>query len=217
VRSRYAIYRSAGVGETLPNDTDFGVSVMPLPDLDGHEVADLAAGMFGSQDELYIFRMRDSDNDGLDDNLDNCPGVTGPPEQAHNPQQLDADGDGVGDLCDVCPDVADPGQVDADSDGEGDACEPVEIQLVTTGTPLSPSWNLQLQCGGYDVTDVNGAIVLPAGATNPKTLTLNGASVGSSSVSGPGLTSPQRSDAIYFSASGNGAPDIGCARPSTCP
>ena len=37
----------------------------------------------------------DSDHDGIDDVLDNCP-------FAANPDQADADGDGVGDACDNC-------------------------------------------------------------------------------------------------------------------
>jgi hypothetical protein len=37
----------------------------------------------------------DSDHDGIDDSLDNCPFTA-------NPDQLDADGDGVGDVCDNC-------------------------------------------------------------------------------------------------------------------
>jgi len=37
----------------------------------------------------------DSDGDGIDDSLDNCPYVP-------NPNQADADGDGVGDVCDNC-------------------------------------------------------------------------------------------------------------------
>lgn len=37
----------------------------------------------------------DSDHDGIDDSLDNCP-------FAANPDQLDTDGDGIGDVCDNC-------------------------------------------------------------------------------------------------------------------
>lgn len=37
----------------------------------------------------------DSDHDGIDDALDNCPYVA-------NPDQADGDGDGVGDVCDNC-------------------------------------------------------------------------------------------------------------------
>jgi hypothetical protein len=46
----------------------------------------------------------DSDHDGIDDSLDNCPFVP-------NPDQLDSDGDGVGDVCDNCVGVANRGQV----------------------------------------------------------------------------------------------------------
>jgi MYXO-CTERM domain-containing protein len=41
----------------------------------------------------------DSDHDGIDDSLDNCPFVA-------NPDQADGDGDGVGDVCDNCALVA---------------------------------------------------------------------------------------------------------------
>ena len=118
---------------------------------------------------MFVFFLKDADHDGLDDVLDNCKNV-------HNPQQEDQDGDGVGDLCDNCVDVANANQADSDTpdDGEGDVCEPVELLLQTTGTPASPSWNLSLQCGAYSVTNLAGAIVLPAGAANPKTLSLSG-------------------------------------------
>lgn len=40
----------------------------------------------------------DSDHDGIDDDLDNCPFVA-------NADQLDTDGDGRGDVCDNCVDI----------------------------------------------------------------------------------------------------------------
>jgi len=58
----------------------------------------------------------DSDNDGVDDDADNCPG-------AANPGQEDGDGDGVGDACDNCPETANADQEDSDTDGVGDACD----------------------------------------------------------------------------------------------
>lgn len=42
----------------------------------------------------------DGDGDGVDDAVDNCPGVA-------NPGQADADGDGLGDVCDEFPNEAD--------------------------------------------------------------------------------------------------------------
>ncbi|MBI4578853.1 MAG: thrombospondin type 3 repeat-containing protein, partial [Planctomycetes bacterium] len=59
----------------------------------------------------------DTDNDGVLDNVDNCPSNA-------NADQADADNDGVGDVCDNCPAVANNDQADADNDGVGDACEP---------------------------------------------------------------------------------------------
>jgi hypothetical protein len=57
----------------------------------------------------------DSDQDGVSDDLDNCP-------QRYNPAQADSDGDGVGDACDNCPDAPNPLQEDNDNDGVGDMC-----------------------------------------------------------------------------------------------
>jgi len=212
VGGNYAIAAGEDVGAVITeeDDGDFGSALAAPGDLDGDEIPDLVV-VAESADQpgqavkgaIFVFFMMDADHDGLDDVLDNCPTV-------HNPLQSDADGDGVGDLCDNCPDLANAAQADFDADGEGDVCEPVEVQLTATGTPASPSWDLSLQCGAFDVTTVHGAIVLPDGATNPETLTLNGPSIGGGSgSSGPGLGSPAgvRSDAIYYSAFGNGSPD----------
>ncbi|WP_216355496.1 thrombospondin type 3 repeat-containing protein [Geothermobacter hydrogeniphilus] len=49
----------------------------------------------------------DSDGDGIDDTIDNCPTIA-------NADQADADGDGIGDVCDACPDDA---ANDSDNDG----------------------------------------------------------------------------------------------------
>jgi hypothetical protein len=46
----------------------------------------------------------DSDHDGIDDDLDNCPFVA-------NPDQLDTDGDGRGDVCDNCVAIGNHDQV----------------------------------------------------------------------------------------------------------
>lgn len=46
----------------------------------------------------------DSDHDGIDDSLDNCPFTA-------NTDQLDTDGDGVGDMCDNCVGVGNQDQL----------------------------------------------------------------------------------------------------------
>jgi thrombospondin type 3 repeat protein len=101
----------------------------------------------------------DTDGDGLNDGLDNCPGVA-------NPDQADEDGDGIGDACDPCPvDAADP-PVDPDGDGVSDSCDPnpdtpgdriVLFEGFNAGLP--PSW----QTVGT-VTAGTGEVVLTATA-----------------------------------------------------
>ena len=76
----------------------------------------------------------DSDEDGVADSVDNCPGSS-------NAEQADSDLDGVGDACqeepdsdedgvtdeaDNCPAVANSEQVDSDGNGVGDVCEEEE-------------------------------------------------------------------------------------------
>jgi hypothetical protein len=68
----------------------------------------------------------DSDDDGVCDEVDNCPAKA-------NPGQEDRDGDGVGDACDNCPDVPNPGQEDSNKNGIGDACEIAKCDLDSDG------------------------------------------------------------------------------------
>lgn len=60
--------------------------------------------------------QRDIDNDGLTNELDNCPTIA-------NLTQADSDADGIGDPCDNCATVYNPTQSDADADQLGDACD----------------------------------------------------------------------------------------------
>ena len=82
---------------------------------------------------------QDSDNDGLTDDVDNCPSIANPDQQnsdndddgdvcdncpfLDNSDQADSDFDEVGDVCDNCPSDTNADQADGDIDGIGDACD----------------------------------------------------------------------------------------------
>ncbi|NQY30381.1 MAG: thrombospondin type 3 repeat-containing protein, partial [Flavobacteriaceae bacterium] len=94
--------------------------------LSAYDFWDLDEGTLDSWSiEICGAPLPDSDGDGIDDGVDNCP--TTP-----NPDQADADGDGLGDVCDNCVNNANPLQVDVDGDGIGDACD----NCVNTANPL---------------------------------------------------------------------------------
>lgn len=71
----------------------------------------------------------DTDEDGVQDHLDNCPDVSNPEqENLDSDAQGDAcddddDGDGIMDANDVCPRLSDPQQTDTDGDDLGDMCD----------------------------------------------------------------------------------------------
>jgi hypothetical protein len=60
---------------------------------------------------------QDFDNDGVPDSCDNCP------EDPNPDQSLDADLDEVGDVCDNCPLDFNPDQEDTNENGIGDVCD----------------------------------------------------------------------------------------------
>lgn len=68
----------------------------------------------------------DSDGDGVDDAVDNCPLVW-------NQSQADMDNDGAGDACDNCPTITNVDQADSNNNGIGDACEAVSTELLRWG------------------------------------------------------------------------------------
>ena len=78
----------------------------------------------------------DTDEDGIDDEIDNCPTDANPDQEdgdedgigdacegGGGSQPLDTDEDGVANTLDNCPTIANAEQIDTDEDGVGDACE----------------------------------------------------------------------------------------------
>lgn len=92
----------------------------------------------------------DTDNDGVDDSIDNCPSVSNPGQEnsdsdddgdacdncpyADNSDQADSDFDGRGDVCDNCPSDSNADQRDSDLDGSGDVCDADNEILRSGGT-----------------------------------------------------------------------------------
>jgi len=64
----------------------------------------------------------DSDHDGVEDNVDNCPDIPNA-NQLNSDVTLDPPGDSYGDACDNCPLVANEDQADCDGDLVGDVCD----------------------------------------------------------------------------------------------
>src|SRR5262249_16274871 len=106
-----------------------------------------------SGDEGYRFVLlvngtvyRDTDDDGVSDTDDNCPGVS-------NPGQEDSDFDGVGDACDQCPasflkqapGVCGCDQPDVDLEGDGTIdcgiTNPARAMLSRRGLLLASSFS----------------------------------------------------------------------------
>ncbi|MCW5198475.1 thrombospondin type 3 repeat-containing protein [Desulfobulbus sp. F3] len=101
----------------------------------------------------------DTDGDGFDDSLDNCPAVANADQtdadgdgagdscdnckDAVNADQLDADEDKIGNTCDNCPAVANADQTDVDADGTGDACASnckLTPDIISSLCPCENSW-----------------------------------------------------------------------------
>ena len=66
--------------------------------------------------ESLLQSNNDTDNDGYDDDIDNCP-------ETYNADQKDSDNDGVGDVCDNCLNIYNPDQSDNNNDGIGNVCD----------------------------------------------------------------------------------------------
>ncbi len=106
---------------------------------------DSLIGAVGPQCTMHL----DNDNDGIHNELDNCPFVA-------NIEQTDTDSDGVGDVCDNCPLVQNPDQADYDADGLGNPCDDCDctyhcdLDLNGSFDPLDVAYIVAFVYGGVD-------------------------------------------------------------------
>ncbi len=99
-------------------------------------IADGEPSCAGPQQACTVVTDPDSDSDGVNDSVDNCP-TTPNTDQADNDNDglgnacdstpnggaVDSDGDGVNDNVDNCPNIANADQADNDNDGLGNVCD----------------------------------------------------------------------------------------------
>ncbi len=99
----------------------------------------------------------DSDGDGIDNALDNCPSVANPDQidmdndgqgnvcdddvdgdGTPNDEDDDDDNDGIDDILDNCHLIANPNQADSDNDGIGNACDKLSVNILSFTASATP-------------------------------------------------------------------------------
>ncbi len=107
---------------------------------------------------VEITPITDTDNDGIEDSIDNCPTIANPNQEDDDNNGIgntcdddDDDDDGVLDLNDNCPLQVNPDQEDDDNDGIGNLCDD---DYVDPNTPLAVCENGFADiypCNDYDL------------------------------------------------------------------
>jgi len=99
----------------------------------------MLGGKKKKKDKVEDVNFKDSDGDGVSDDIDLCPQVKGEPELSGCP---DTDGDGVADYRDACPDVKGTKELSGcpDTDGDGvpdneDECPNLQGSKLNHGCP----------------------------------------------------------------------------------
>ncbi|MGA1840395.1 MAG: thrombospondin type 3 repeat-containing protein [bacterium] len=104
----YCYFQDTGLIQFTPrSEKTLGIEII---------ASDLRGGNSTIELKINCVSWSDTDEDGIQDSLDNCPFLA-------NQCQFDSDEDGIGDECDICPEAFDPNQEDLDSDGTGDLCD----------------------------------------------------------------------------------------------
>ena len=132
-------------GITIPVGESEDIEITFTPSDEGYESATLVVASSDLFHPLIYVALSgtgvesDSDGDGIDDNIDNCPATP-------NPAQSDIDSDGAGDICDICPndalDLCDPNGSTAD-----------EIDAAVGGTIETPDGYLSIEIEPGDLAD----------------------------------------------------------------
>ena len=113
----------------------------------------------------YTIHNPDVDVDGVDDAVDNCPGV-------YNPDQTDSDGDTVGDACDNCPNDPNEDQADGEGDTVGDLCDncPGHVNPAQEDFDLDGVGDSCDLCPGHDDNADSDSDTVPDGCDNCPTV-----------------------------------------------
>ena len=159
--SNTGIYSLFGAGYIPPNVVIDGDGLV-IYSAAGHNTNGITAAI----NEALSYLIVDADQDGIMDDVDNCPDV-------HNVQQEDIDGDGDGDLCDSCNNLI---WVGGDVDGNSaldifDILLLVDIILGETNTYICAEEAGDItQDGNINIMDVIGLIQIVIGGNEQQAI-----------------------------------------------